>query len=127
MSARRPRRERTGQWFAEVPDVFESEEDFTLESHDLRFMWDYGVVVPLWESGAGLLPEDRGWLRRALGLGDPLIDDLRAWGEAMDMLDVTPAMRTEQAHAELDRRARALVERLREELGPEFTVTYKPW
>ncbi|NGZ99465.1 hypothetical protein G5V59_00770 [Nocardioides sp. W3-2-3] len=34
MSARRPRRERTGRRSAEAPDVFESEEDFTLESQE---------------------------------------------------------------------------------------------
>ncbi len=50
MSARRPRRERTGEWSAEVPDVFESEEDFTLESHDLRFMWDHGSSEAALES-----------------------------------------------------------------------------
>lgn len=127
MSARRPRRKRTGQWVAEAPDVFESEEDFTLESQELRFMWDYGVVVPLWVSGSGLVPDDKEWLRRALGLRYPLVSDLRAWGEAMNMLDANPGMRTDQAYAELDRRARLLVERVREALGPDFTVTYKPW
>ncbi|MEV5001704.1 hypothetical protein [Nocardioides sp. LML1-1-1.1] len=130
MSARRPRRERTGEWFAELPEGFEgveSEEDFTLESHDLRFMWDYGVVVPLWVSGQGLVPDDKEWLRRALGLRYPLVSDLRASGEAMEMLDANPGMRTDQAYAELDRRARTLVERVREELGPDFTVTYVPW
>ena len=105
----------------------DDELDFEVESHELRFLWDYGVLVPLWESGVGLVPDDDEWLRRALGLPQPLIEDLRAWGELMEQLDANPGMRTDQAYAELDRRARSLVERVREALGPAFTVTYVPW
>ena len=110
------------------PGYVEPEEpDYTVEGDTVRFMWDYGVVVPLWVSGSGLVPDDKEWLRRALGLRYPLVSDLRAWGEAMEELDANPGMRTEEAYAELDRRARLLVERVREALGPAFTVTYVPW
>ena len=45
----------------------------------------------------------------------------------MNALDGDPRLRSNQAHAELDLRARELVERLRLEIGGRFTVTYLPW
>lgn len=103
------------------------EPDYTVDGDTIRFMWDYGVSVPLWTNGDGLLPEDPEWLRRALGLSDSLIDDLSEWGKAMSDLDANPPLRTEQAYRDLDQRGRDLVARLQHELGSRFTVKYKPW
>jgi hypothetical protein len=82
--------------------------------------------VPLWD-GAGLLPEEPGWLQETLGLSDSLIDDLGEWGDAMNHLDGHPPLRTEKAFRHLDERARVLVTRLQQEVGSRFNVTYTPW
>ena len=74
-----------------------------------------------------MLPEEPDWLRTALGVSDPLIHDLGAWGNDMETLDANPPLRTEQAYRDLDLGARELVERLRQELGSRFTIEYKPW
>ncbi|MCY7396345.1 MAG: hypothetical protein LH468_09390 [Nocardioides sp.] len=115
-------------WSAERPAGVA--EDAALEStvggDVIRFMWDYGVVVPLWD-GNGPVPEEPEWLRSALGLSDVLIDDLRRWGTATQHLDANPPLRTEQAYRDLDQRARRLVARFRQDLGSRFTVTYRPW
>ena len=89
-------------------------------------MWDYGVRVPLWDA-EGLLPEDGEWLRGVLGLSDPLIEDLTTWGLDMDALDAAPSRRTTKAYEALDARARELVQRLRREVGPRYSVTYHAW
>lgn len=120
-------------WSAHPPEgwVAPAEPDYTVDGDAIRFMWDYGVVVPLWLSGGlvpgGLVPDDPKWLRRALGLSSELVRDLTAWGNAMDHLDAHPRLRTDEAYAELDRQARLLVERLQAEVGERFTVTYQPW
>lgn len=116
-------------WSAHPPPGYEHDDsaDYTVEGETIRFMWDYGVTVPLWVIGSGLVPDDKEWLRRALGLRYPLVRDLRAWGAAMDHLDANPPLRTGEAYAELDRQARALVERVQAEVGERFTVTYHPW
>src|SRR4051794_29773461 len=36
--------------------------DHTVSGSVIRFMWDYGVRVPLWDA-EGLLPEESDWLR----------------------------------------------------------------
>lgn len=100
--------------------------DFTVEGDVIKFMWDYGVVVPLWD-GNGLVPEGPEWSRTALGLSDTLINDLTDWGNAMNHLDANPLLNTEQALADLQRQAKELVDRLQQELDPRFTVEYKPW
>jgi hypothetical protein len=92
----------------------------------IRLMWDYGVRVPLWDA-EGLLPEEPGWLRVALGLSDPLVEDLRRWGLDMEELDANQEKRTEEAYADLDRRARDLARRLQDELGSRYRVDYRPW
>lgn len=102
----------------------DDELDFTVTGDVIRFMWDYGVEVPLWD-GDGLVAEEPEWLRRALGLSDPLIEDLSAWGRAMNDLDGPGG--TEQAYRDLDRQARELVPRLQQEVGSRFTIRYKPW
>ncbi|MDN4173125.1 hypothetical protein QWY28_09245 [Nocardioides sp. SOB77] len=115
-------------WSAHPPEAWspdDGEPDHTVHGDELRFFWDYGVQVPLWDDH-GLLDDDPAWLREALGLGDALVADLAAWGERMGHLDAHPEMRTEEAYAGLDRQARALVERLRAELDARFTVTYEP-
>jgi len=115
-------------WSAVGPeDPDEAHEvSYSIEGDTIRFMWDYGVVVPLWD-GTGLLPEDPEWLRRALGLSDALIADLAAWGRAMDHLDAHPRLRTDAAYGRLDERAKELVARLRSEVGSGIRVTYRPW
>ena len=88
-------------------------------------MWDYGVVVPLWDAG-GLLPEEPEWLRAALGLSDALIGDLTRWGHDMNVLDGAARSSRSQYEA-LDVRARELAARLQRELGSGFSVQYRPW
>ena len=134
----RPDHEPLSPYFGDYPDgaywsahpppgyVHDDSPDYTVEGDTIRFMWDYGVTVPLWVTG-GLVPDDKEWLRRALGLRYPLVRDLRAWGEAMNELDADPRLRTDEAYAELDRQARALVERVQAAVGERFTVTYHPW
>lgn len=116
-------------WSAEPPPghVDDDKADVTVTGDVIKFMWDYGVVVPLWTDWDGLLPEEPEWLRTALGLSDPLIDDLGKWGTAMDHLDANPPLRTKEAYRDLDQQARELVVRLQREVGSRFTITYKPW
>ena len=116
-------------WSAYPPPgyVEPDEPDYTVHGETIRFMWDYGVVVPLWIEWDGLVPDEPEWLRRALGLSDSLINDLGEWGDAMEHLDANPPLRTGQAYRDLDERAKALVARLQQEVGSRFTVTYKPW
>lgn len=115
-------------WSAErIPGLTEDDAlDLSVEGDVIRFMWDYGVVVPLWD-GNGLVPEEQEWLRGALGLSDGLIHDLREWGNDMNHLDANAPSRAESAYRRLDQRARALVDRLAEELGPRLEVRYHPW
>ncbi len=56
-----------------------------------------------------------------------MIEDLTQWGEAMNHLDAKPQLRAEEAYRDLDREARELVDRLQQEVGSRFTVTYTPW
>lgn len=100
--------------------------DHTVSGPVIRFMWDYGVRIPLWDA-EGLLPEEGEWLREALRLSDRLIEDLRRWGLDMDAIDATPSGRTTKGYEALDLRARELVQRLRQELGSRYTVEYRPW
>ncbi len=99
---------------------------YTINGDTIRFMWDYGVEVPLWSEDR-LLPEEPEWLRTVLGLSDLLVRDLSEWGRAMEALDANPRLRTERAYSELDQRARELVARLQRELGSRFSVKYQPW
>lgn len=108
------------------PGWVESEQlDFTVTGDVIRFMWDYGVEVPLWTED-GLVPSEPEWLRTALGLSDPLIRDLADWGRVMNELDGRAVVR-EGSYRNLDRQAVELMARLRDELDPRFTVVYKPW
>jgi hypothetical protein len=119
----------SGHWSAEPhasPSPDDDGDDDGVRGDVIRFMWDYGVSVPLWEDD-GLLPDDPEWLRRELGLSDGLIRDLTDWGSAMQALDAHPSRRTKRAYDELDHQARALVEELQAELGSRLTVTYQPW
>ncbi len=73
------------------PGYVEPEEpDSTVEGDTIRFMWDYGVIVPLWVEG-GAVPDDKEWLRRALGLRYPLVRDLRAVGRGDERVGRRPA------------------------------------
>ena len=116
-------------WSAERHAATDDEDepvDHTVSGSVIRFMWDYGVGVPLWDA-EGLLPEESDWLREALGLSDPLIQDLGSWGREMNALDAAPSRRTTDAYEALDARARALVQRLEQEIGSRFSVKYRPW
>ena len=97
-----------------------------VEGTQIRFMWDYGVTLPLWDA-EGLLPDDHAWLGSALGVQGGLVDDLRAWGAAMQHLDANPRLGTPKAFRDLDRQAKKLVTRLQDEVGEGLTVTYVPW
>jgi hypothetical protein len=67
-------------WSAEARPGGQEDEpaDYSVSGSVIRMMWDYGVRVPLWDA-EGLLPEEPDWLRKALGLSDPLIEDLTRW------------------------------------------------
>lgn len=115
-------------WSVDPPAGFVNDDalDFTVEGDVIKFMWDHGVVIPLWD-GNGLVPEEPEWSRKALGLSVALIQDLASWGNAMEFLDAKPPLRTEQAVRDLGQRAKELVQRLQQELAPRFSVKYKPW
>lgn len=100
--------------------------DYTVSGPVIHVMWDYGVRVPLWDA-EGLLPEEPEWLREALGLSDPLIDELRRWGLEMDGLDADPSHRTNEAYEALEVRAQELAQRLQREVGSRYRVKYHPW
>lgn len=100
--------------------------DRTLSGSVIRFMWDFGVRVPLWDA-LGLVPEEPEWLRETLGLSEPLIEDLTTWGRDMETLDASASRRTTDAYEALDARARLLVQRLQQELGSRFSIKYLPW
>lgn len=112
-------------WSAEPREVRDEDAppDHTVSGTTIRFMWDYGVRVPLWDA-TGLLPDDPDWLRQTLGLSHPLIRDLTAWGHEMDSLDAPPSRRTQATYDALDLRARVLVRRLQEEIDSRFTIEY---
>jgi hypothetical protein len=68
------------RWVADPPaGVVEPEDE---EQHVagtvIRFMWDYGCDVPLWDEDGPLL-EDPDWLAAELGLSGELVRDLVAW------------------------------------------------
>ena len=110
-------------WTAERHhDQDEQPDDYTVTG-DLKFDWDFGVTVPLWDD-EGLLPDDPEWLRRALGLSDELIRDMDRWGRDCLRLDLGEL--PQDMPETMESRALALVERLRQELAGRFTVTYLP-
>lgn len=117
-------------WAAHAPDGHPSEQTDVLDrgvsGKVIRFMWDYGVLVPLWDQ-EGLLPEEREWLRRVLLVSEELITDMTAWGDYMNRLDGEPSLRTDESWAEMNRRGQALAERLQAELGSNYIVQYKAW
>lgn len=112
-------------WTGGAPRSYERGAE-QVEGTEIRFMWDYGVTVPLWDA-TGLLPDDQEWLGAALGLDGSIVDDLRAWGEAMENLDANPRLGTPKAFRDLDRQAKKLVARLEDELAGRFAVTYVSW
>lgn len=117
-------------WTAHAPAGDGPEEtdvlDVAVSGETIRFMWDYGVQVPLWDR-EGLLPEEPEWLRQVLQLSDELIADMTAWGRYMNRLDGEPSLRTDGAWAEMDRQGHALADRLQVELGSRHAVVYRPW
>jgi hypothetical protein len=115
-------------WSAERPSSAHDDEpaNYAVSGPIIRVMWDYGVRIPLWDA-EGLLPEESEWLREALGLSDPLIDDLRRWGLDMDDLDAAPSRRNEAAYEALNVRGLELAQRLQREVGSRYSVTYDPW
>jgi hypothetical protein len=58
--------------------------DEGLQGNRIRFFWDYGCEVPLWD-GRGNLPADPEWLVRELGLSQALIADLLAYVAAQEL------------------------------------------
>lgn len=115
-------------WSAERPATTDEGEpvDRAVSGSDICFMWDYGVRIPLWDT-YGLLSEEPEWLREALGLSDPLIEDLARWGRDMEALDASASRRTTDAYEALDARGRVLVQRLQQEFGSRFSIKYLPW
>ncbi len=101
-----------------------TEEYFSYEGTSLRIMWDEGAGR-LWGDG-GLLGGDPEWMRRALALGDALIDDLLlTWMQEMSAVHHGPVVDDwqEQSHR-LDSRGEALAERLKAEVGQRYRVWY---
>jgi hypothetical protein len=101
-------------WTADRPaDADRQEpEDHTVKGPVIRFMWDYGVTVPMWDA-EGQLPEEPEWLRTSLGLSDGLIDAVIDEGREMNRLDGAGAAFTEEwraRYAEADTRGRSLAE-----------------
>ena len=115
-------------WSAERPPESQGDEpaDCSVRGRVIRMMWDYGVQIPLWDA-EGHLSEDPEWLQEALNLSERLIEDLGRWGLDMEELDAAPSRRTKEAYEALDARGRELTQRLQQEVGPEYTVTYRPW
>ena len=117
-------------WSADPPAGADVEDGVDEVAHvptgPVRFSWDYGVRVPLWDD-TGLLPEDPMWLREALGLDDALVRELAQWGRDMEELDATPRQRSREAYVAMDARARELVARLRVALSGRHEVGYHPW
>ena len=113
-------------WSAVAPEGTQDshqEEDYAVEGSALRIMWDEGAG-PLWASD-GLLPDDPGWLRRALGLSDSLVAALLTWLSEMTALHSGLAVAEWQDRArQLDEQGRELAERLQAEVGTRFRVRY---
>jgi hypothetical protein len=105
---------------------FEAEDLYAIDGNEIRFMWDMGVIVPLWDE-AGHLSDDPAWLRRALGLSDALIADLWHWGEAMEVQDAAPNKGSPEwlrsSHG-LDAQGVVLAESLQRELGSRYQVVH---
>lgn len=119
-------------WSAERPAETDGteREDHTVKGRVLRLMWDYGVVVPLWDA-QGQLPEEPRWLRTTLGLSDELIAALAGWGSEMNLLDgagaeLSPAEWTAR-YAEANTEGRSLAAQVQRELGSRFEVRFDPW
>ena len=103
--------------------VVTDEERYSYAGTVLRIMWDEGAG-PLWGDG-GLLGDDAEWMRRALGLSDPLIKDLLTWMQDMTALHYgTSVSDWSEQSGRLDSRGDALAERLKAEVGPRFRVWY---
>jgi hypothetical protein len=104
-------------------------DQYSVDGDEIRFMWDYGVTIPLWTDD-GLVPDDPEWLRQALGLSDALIARLTRWGEAMEARDGDHAPGSpgwSESGATLTRQGRDLSDALQREVGSRFTVTYVAW
>jgi hypothetical protein len=116
-------------WSAERPPGAEDDgpsRDYSVSGPVIRVRWDYGVGVPLWDAD-GLLPEEPQWLREALRLGDPLIQDLKRWCLDMEKLHATRSPRTRKAYEALGARGEELARRVRQEVGARYTVQYVGW
>lgn len=114
-------------WSALVPQGEEGpeEEDYTPlpEGSELRVMWDE-TAGPLW-SDEGMLPNEPEWFRRALGLSEPLIADLRLWLNDMTTFQFGPVAQDRRVRQEqLDQRGRELAHRLKAEVGSRYRVRY---
>ena len=95
----------------------------------IRFMWDYGVSVPLW---GRLRPHEPDWRQRALGLSEHVIQACATSGQDMNTADGTAWDRRskderEHAYRELDAQARDVVEGVRRELARDAKSPTSPW
>jgi hypothetical protein len=102
------------RWVADLPpgSAEPEDEERHVAGSVIRFMWDHGCVVPLWDE-EGPLPEDPDWLEAELGLSRDLVDDMAAWAADHDALALGP----DHIH-----QAELLVSRLRREVPAGFTV-----
>ena len=120
------------------------------EAIEIRFMWEYGVTVPLWDD-EGLMDEDE------VPISAVLRADLEAWSDRLDRsippevhddrFDHRPVVRSlvgagraarrlvrparrrarEAERLEIERLGAELAKRVQHELGPGHRVTYVPW
>ena len=112
-------------WSAKVSDHDDEEESYEVSGTTIRFMPDDTVTVPLWDD-EGLLPEDPDWLHRALGLSAQLAAEIAAWGDEWNAAGAGGKRFSRKEHRERQVRLRAqaesLVDRIRAEVPPDFTV-----
>jgi len=115
-------------WSAERRPQGQEDEpaDYSVSGSVLRMMWDYGVRVPLWDA-EGLLPEEPNWLRKALGLSDPLIEDLTRWGLDMVELDAVPSRGRQKRMKHSMRAPGNWRSGFSRNSVPGYRVKYHPW
>ena len=113
------------EWRAENEPVAGPDEDVwePVKGSRIRLMCDYGGGIPVWDEEGGL-PEDPAYLARELGLSRELVADLMAWSREWDIRGPDRESRQAQRdrHDEVGRR---LLDRVRGEILPGFTVELK--
>ena len=101
------------EWVADrLPGAPEAEDEERQVGPVIRFMWDHGCVVPLWDTD-GPLAEDPDWLAAEVGVSRRLFDDMSAWTADQKDGNLGPEHTME---------AERLFARLRAEVPPRFKL-----